>query len=156
MKKRIIIVLLIIVLGLLSYYKFAPMYAENSIYKSWRKNWGIDLPSTTTHTVFENTGSAAYRVSTYSKEEIERISKLPYWRNTEKNYISTIVSQYVELVKKLRGPNEEAAYVAMFNNDPVHYYDSSLLFEKRKNDGGYFIAILNPNDQRLYTLEVYF
>ncbi len=41
----------------------------------------------------------------------------------------------------------------MFSNNPVQFGEGDLYFYKSEEDGSYFIAILNLEKKRLYTME---
>ncbi|OPA78614.1 hypothetical protein BVG16_12170 [Paenibacillus selenitireducens] len=133
---------------------------EESQGKAWRHNWGFDAPKAEkVATIFYNAGRDPdlYLISEYSEKGIQALRQLTIWTKVEGTaaFLSTSIASYERQIQDLYDEDAEH-YQQLFKDHPVTFTKDSLYFTQRKEDGSYIIAVLNPDERKLYTLEMFF
>lgn len=126
---------------------------------SWRLNWGFDTPSAKKVTnVFYNGGRDPdyYYISEYDEEAVQQLQQLYIWNKVGDNSdeISSLINGYKEQIQQLYQGN--LRYGKLFLKYPVHFNQDSLYFTRKQEDGSYIVAVLNVDQRRLYTLEIFY
>ncbi|MGX4585682.1 hypothetical protein [Paenibacillus chitinolyticus] len=87
---------------------------------------------------------------------IEKLIQQNDWRKIENS--GGIVSDHINVYKKqIQNLHQEyERYEKLFLDNPVKFNHDSLYFIEKKADGSYIIAVLNTDERRLYTMEVFY
>ncbi len=105
-------------------------------------------------TVFEEGASdwKAYVIAEYDQDTFEKVKELKLWTRMDNNKTFTMVSERVALFKN-QTLSFKPEYKKLFTDYPIEFDKNSLFYIKQQNNG-YFMAILNVNNQKMYTMEV--
>ncbi|GKS13230.1 hypothetical protein YDYSY3_42300 [Paenibacillus chitinolyticus] len=158
-RNRWIIIISIVLLSIcIGYIQFQRIVQDSQI-KSWSSNWGFEAPPPEkVTTVFHNGGRDPdyYLISDYDEVAIEKLIQQNDWRKIENS--GGIVSDHINVYKKqIQNLHQEyERYEKLFLDNPVKFNHDSLYFIEKKADGSYIIAVLNTDERRLYTMEVFY
>ena len=154
----ITMILVLIVSG--GYYLYEKITTYNGV---WDINWGFDVPKP--HkiiVVFERSmvqDGDAYIIADYNKKQIDKIKSKSFWKKIDDSNslwnVETLIYKFkYDIVNSNAFDKDKGHFKKMFSDYPVIFSKGDLYFYKREN-GNYFIAILNVDNQRLYTMEWY-
>lgn len=138
------------------YYVYQKIGTVNGL---WDLNWGLKVPKPTKiTTVFEHSGRDldAYYVCEYDERVFQKVEKLNLWNkvgNENLDMLSERVSRFKATIEKMHFP-ESKLYTDLFLRYPIEFDKESLYYLKEKENGNYFIAILNTNKKIMYILEI--
>ncbi|MBD3919222.1 hypothetical protein H8B09_10700 [Paenibacillus sp. PR3] len=122
-------------------------------------NWGFDTPpAEKVKSVFYNGGRDPdyYYISDYDEEAVQQLEQLHIWNKVGDNSdgIHALINGYKEQIQQLY--QGHVRYGKLFNKYPVEFNQDSLYFTRKQEDGSYIVAVLNVDQRRLYTLEIFF
>lgn len=160
-KKWWIIIAVFVVLGVVvgfGYDQFHKMVLASQT-KSWRMNWDFNAPQAERVTnVFYNGGRDGdyYYISDYDEAATQKLTQLRIWNKVEDkgDVISTYINDYKALIIQQHQDNDR--YEKLFRDHPVQFKSNSLYFTKKQADGSYIVAVLNVDERKLYTMEVFY
>jgi hypothetical protein len=131
-----------------------------TINDDWKVNWDFDIPNAQNYiTVFDTRSGfhgdgETYTICTYGTSTFERVTHLNLWNNVDQgpaSKVSSYVSRFQADVKDVHFDN--TTYARLFSKYPIPVKRDSKYFYRLHDDGSYIIAVMDPQQKRVYVLE---
>lgn len=160
-KKMILIVSAIIIslaisaVALIKLYSFIYDVAEalSSVHGTWPSYYGIRVPDPTVEIcAFSESGpfgeGEIYTICEYNDENFEKLTSMKIWSTFQSPDDIASICEYITTIKEKINSSDQ-----LFKQYHLQVKEGYLYYLKLRDEGGFFLLIVNTDTKKLYALE---
>lgn len=93
-----------------------------------------------------------YILADYNNKRFEQVKNQKFWKQIDKKSVNLVSKQILQFQKDVLDIHydNEKRYLKLFSDYPVKFSEGDLYFYKIKDDGSFFIAILDIEKNRRF------